>query len=279
MTPCTLCWYQRIFMFPIAIILGIACFTDDRQGAAHALALAFGRAGHGRLPHPARCRTDPQVLGALQRRSLLRGPETRNPQWRPDTLAVTGRVHGAGLPSRRIPQKVPPDEFQKITVSVLIVIVLAFFFFGMNAYQKRVQDSQAEGQSVRKQGWFTLPFTGLRSSNASVTIVSFDPACETCRAFYPIVKRTFSKQYPHDVRLVIRYAPFHPGSDRVVKLLEAAKRQDKYLPVLEMVLATQPQWADHGKPTSIWRIAQRRRQVWISKRRKTTLRHLKSRRF
>ena len=42
MTPCTLCWYQRIFMFPIAIILGIACFTDDRQGAVYALALALG---------------------------------------------------------------------------------------------------------------------------------------------------------------------------------------------------------------------------------------------
>ena len=34
----------------------------------------------------------------------------------------------------------------------------------------------------------------------------------------------------------------------VVKLLEAAKRQNKYQPVLEMILATQPQWADHGKP-------------------------------
>ena len=42
MTPCTLCWYQRIFMFPIAIILGIACFADDRQGAVYALVLALG---------------------------------------------------------------------------------------------------------------------------------------------------------------------------------------------------------------------------------------------
>ena len=50
------------------------------------------------------------------------------------------------------------------------------------------------------------------------------------------------------MRLVIRYAPFHAGSDQVVKLLEAAKLQDKYLPVLETVLSAQPQWADHGKP-------------------------------
>lgn len=28
-TPCNLCWFQRIFMFPLAIILGIAVFRSD----------------------------------------------------------------------------------------------------------------------------------------------------------------------------------------------------------------------------------------------------------
>ena len=152
---------------------------------------------------------------------------------------------------------------KKITVSVLVVIVLVFFFLGMNAYQKRIQNSQAEkvsqviSQSSSPSGSqasqtdnrlvrFHSPVFGPKS--APVTIVEFfDPACETCRAFYPIVKNIL-KQYPNDVRLVIRYAPFHAGSDQVVKLLEASKRQNKYLPVLEMVLAAQPQWADHGKP-------------------------------
>lgn len=149
---------------------------------------------------------------------------------------------------------------KKITVIALVAIVLLFFFLGMNAYQKRVQNSQAEkvSQVVQQSGSepaiqtdnrlvrFHSPVFG--PSNAPVTIVEFfDPACETCRAFYPIVKDIL-KQYPNDVRLVIRYAPFHAGSDQVVKLLEAAKRQNKYLPVLEMILASQPQWADHGKP-------------------------------
>lgn len=42
MTPCVLCWYQRIFMFPLAIILGLACFAEDRRGAIYALPLALG---------------------------------------------------------------------------------------------------------------------------------------------------------------------------------------------------------------------------------------------
>lgn len=28
-TPCVLCWYQRAFMFPLAIVLGVAAFRDD----------------------------------------------------------------------------------------------------------------------------------------------------------------------------------------------------------------------------------------------------------
>ena len=40
--PCTLCWYQRIAMFPLAIILGIAVFAEDRRGALYALPFAVG---------------------------------------------------------------------------------------------------------------------------------------------------------------------------------------------------------------------------------------------
>ncbi len=42
MTPCLLCWYQRILMFPLALILGIAAFAGDRRGAVYALPLALG---------------------------------------------------------------------------------------------------------------------------------------------------------------------------------------------------------------------------------------------
>ena len=42
MVPCVLCWYQRIFMFPLAIILGIAVFAEDRRGALYALPFAVG---------------------------------------------------------------------------------------------------------------------------------------------------------------------------------------------------------------------------------------------
>lgn len=44
MTPCLLCWYQRIFMFPLALILGMAAFAEDRRGAVYAMPLTLGGA-------------------------------------------------------------------------------------------------------------------------------------------------------------------------------------------------------------------------------------------
>lgn len=40
MPPCNLCWYQRICMFPLALLLGMACYGEDRRGAVYALPLA-----------------------------------------------------------------------------------------------------------------------------------------------------------------------------------------------------------------------------------------------
>jgi protein-disulfide isomerase len=137
---------------------------------------------------------------------------------------------------------------KKLTVSLILGVVLVAFAFGVYHYQRGVQNAQMQKVSQHATRLVRMHSPVFGPQGAPVTIVEFfDPACETCRAFHPIVKDLLA-QYPNDVRLVIRYAPFHQGSDQVVKLLEAAKRQNKYAPVLEAVLAAQPQWADHGQP-------------------------------
>jgi protein-disulfide isomerase len=69
----------------------------------------------------------------------------------------------------------------------------------------------------------------------------FDPACETCREFYPLVKEML-KSNPDKIRLSLRHVPLHAGSDQVVRMLEAAKKQDKYWNALEQLLALQSSW-------------------------------------
>ena len=41
MTPCVLCWYQRIAMFPLALILGIGLLEPDGRSIRYALPLAL----------------------------------------------------------------------------------------------------------------------------------------------------------------------------------------------------------------------------------------------
>lgn len=38
--PCTLCWYQRIFMYPLAVILGIAFYRNDKGITKYTLPLS-----------------------------------------------------------------------------------------------------------------------------------------------------------------------------------------------------------------------------------------------
>ena len=42
--PCVLCWFQRAFMFPLAIILGLGLWWQDRQVGRYGIALALGGA-------------------------------------------------------------------------------------------------------------------------------------------------------------------------------------------------------------------------------------------
>jgi len=93
-------------------------------------------------------------------------------------------------------------------------------------------------------------------ADAPVTIVEFfDPACEACRAFHPIVKQIM-EAFPGKVRVVLRYAAFHPPSAKAITILETARLQNLFEPVLEALFAAQPRWAPHGRdPASAWDVA------------------------
>lgn len=93
--------------------------------------------------------------------------------------------------------------------------------------------------------------------DAPVTLVEFfDPSCEACRAFHPVVQ-DIRRQFPDQVRVVLRYTVFHEGSDEAVRILETARMQDKFEPVLDALLERQPLWAVHGMPRLdvAWQIA------------------------
>ncbi len=40
--PCSLCWYQRVFMYPLVIVLGMGLLPFDRSAVRYGLPLAIG---------------------------------------------------------------------------------------------------------------------------------------------------------------------------------------------------------------------------------------------
>lgn len=97
----------------------------------------------------------------------------------------------------------------------------------------------------------------LGPADAPVTLVEFfDPSCEACRAFHPVVQE-IRRQFPTQVRVVMRYTVFHQGSDEAVRILEVARMQNKFEQVLDAILEKQPTWALHDGPQMdvAWRVA------------------------
>ena len=141
-----------------------------------------------------------------------------------------------------------------VTLTALAAVVI----FGGGAYYYTVQQKQAAAAVTAVDNTLVRPHSPiLGKSDARVTIVEFfDPSCEACRAFYPLVKKVLAT-YPEDVRVVIRYTPLHQGSDEAVRILEAAREQNKFEEVLIALMQKQPEWAAHGQPDlkRAWAIA------------------------
>jgi protein-disulfide isomerase len=131
-----------------------------------------------------------------------------------------------------------------ITALILLVAVVAA---GAVTYSKQ-QSQQAQALAAQNREALSRAHApSLGSAAARVQIVEFlDPACGTCAQFYPIVKKMMA-EHREDIRLTVRYAPFHQGSEEVVKALEASRRQGKFWQALEALLASQPAWVHNHR--------------------------------
>lgn len=139
--------------------------------------------------------------------------------------------------------------------SACLVLILAFVI-GSNFYK----DKQAEKYGFmadKNSELFVRDHSPTRGSDdAKVYIVEFmDPACETCAAFAPFIKKIMAAN-PGKIKLVLRYAPFHDGADNFVKILEAARMQGKFWETLDVMFKTQNIWASHHnyQPQRLWEV-------------------------
>ena len=134
---------------------------------------------------------------------------------------------------------------KKQTFIFTSLFALVLLYFG-GSYLYRSADHSISGEKSKALVRSTAYVIG--NPQAKTTIVEFfDPACGTCRNFYPFIKNIL-KQHPDQLKLVLRYAPFHIDSYYVVAMIEAARLQNKYLEAIEVIYKYQDKWASHTQP-------------------------------
>jgi protein-disulfide isomerase len=129
------------------------------------------------------------------------------------------------------------------TVLLATAALLLLIFATATLLYKRAQADEAAQRAAQHSDHLVRPLSpSLGRDNAPVVIVEFfDPACGTCQAFYAPVKQLL-EEHPGKLKLVLRWAPFQVGSEHIVALLEAARRQDRFWPVLDALMETQDEW-------------------------------------
>ena len=142
----------------------------------------------------------------------------------------------------------------KKVVILSIVLLVGLFFIGGYFYKNSASNS-VQGVTGEQSQYLQRDYSVvIGPSDAKVTLVEFfDPACGTCAQYHYYVKDIL-KKHKDDVKLVLRYASFHPNSNFAVKMLEGAKEQNLFMPTLEFMFDTQNQWIDAHtvNPRKLW---------------------------
>lgn len=151
------------------------------------------------------------------------------------------------------------NKFFLISLVLVILFIGAFWGLSKNFKSSDTIVSNTQSQSASTNSSFQVTPIGSNllikthsptkgAINAKVTIVEFlDPECEACSATYPFVKKII-QEFASDVKLVVRYMPFHQNSKYAANILEGARAQGKYWEALELLLAQQDRWANHHNP-------------------------------
>ena len=140
-------------------------------------------------------------------------------------------------------------------MGAIIVVVIIVAVLGSNYYRSSVQNERKPtntATTTAPAGQLIRPDSPtLGPADAKVTLVEFyDPECESCAAFGPIVKKIL-KDYDGKIRFAARYMPLHPNSINAANFTEAAAEQGKFWQARDLLFEKQPEWGErHGPPTA-----------------------------
>ena len=212
------------------------------------------------LSQPTLLRVHPGKYYALHAGSLLHLAADRMAWVHHDSLTGLGGVRNRESMYVDVPPKGGLDAMTKEIklLAAIAVVVIIGAIIGTSYYRSSIQSERVTSKTNTNKttaapaGELIRPDSyTLGSADAPVTLVEFyDPECESCAAFSPIVKKIMN-DYSGKVRLVARYMPLHPSSLRAAAITEAAGEQGKYWQMQELLFRRQSEWGQkHGPPNA-----------------------------
>ena len=138
-----------------------------------------------------------------------------------------------------------------VAAVVIVAAITGTYFYNRSAQDAKKPVTSSNTNTAAAEQLIRPDSPTLGPADAKITLVEFyDPECESCAAFGPIVKKIL-KDYDGKIRLVARYMPLHPNSVAAANFLEAAGEQGKYWEALEALFQKQPEWGTkHGPPSA-----------------------------
>lgn len=135
---------------------------------------------------------------------------------------------------------------QNKNLIIATTLILFIMFFGGGYFYKKSQEESSVALMQNKSALFERPYSfSVGEKDAKVQVVEFfDPACGTCAKFHSYTKNIVD-DYAGEVRVVLRYAPFHKNSNYAIKMLEGSREQGKFMEVLDFMFKTQNIWVKH----------------------------------
>lgn len=155
-------------------------------------------------------------------------------------------------------------EIRNLGIVLCLVLLVSFLIYKFVAPSAAVQNSTQISSQIGSQINSPSPMAAgtpmvsnvstahsfsYGPAEAKVTVVEFfDPECESCAKVAPYIKKEMM-HYEGRVRWIFRYMPYHFNSKTAIKVLEAARKQNLFLEVLNVLFEKQSLWGEQRVST------------------------------
>ena len=135
---------------------------------------------------------------------------------------------------------------------LILLPIIGLLIFGLGLYYLNGKNTPETG-STEQTTYMSVEREGapaLGSPSAKVKIVEFfDPECEACAAFHPVLKNAL-KDFSEDVYFSARYMLYHGNSQEAANALEASRVQGKFWEMQDIMFVRQEEWS-HKKESAM----------------------------